>query len=195
MPKPPPSDLPILAFAGPRDWAAWLAKHHAASPGIWLQLAKKASGTPSITYAEAIDGALCHGWIDGQRRSHDAGSFLLRMVPRRADSVWSKINRERADWLRAQGSMKPAGEEAIRRAKSAGRWDGAYDPPSKSKVPADLEAALAARPKAQAFFATLNAQNRYSILFRVQTAKKPETRARRIAEFVKMMAAGKKIYP
>jgi uncharacterized protein YdeI (YjbR/CyaY-like superfamily) len=195
MPKPPPSDLPILAFAGPPDWEDWLAEHHAASAGIWLRLAKKASGTASVTYAEAIDGALCHGWIDGQRRSHDEGSFLLRMVPRRPDSVWSKINRERAGWLRTHGRLKPAGEEAIRRAQASGRWDGAYDPPSKSKVPADLEAALGARPKAKAFFATLNAQNRYSILFRVQTAKKPETRARRIAEFVKMMAAGKKIYP
>jgi uncharacterized protein YdeI (YjbR/CyaY-like superfamily) len=195
MPKPPPSDLPILAFARPRDWEAWLAEHHEASAGIWLKLAKKASGTPSVTYAEAIDGALCHGWIDGQRRSHDEGSFLLRMVPRRPDSVWSKINRERAEWLRAHERMQPAGEEAIRRARASGRWEGAYDSPSKSKVPADLEAALAARPKARAFFATLNAQNRYSILFRVQTAKKPETRARRITEFVKMMAAGKKLYP
>lgn len=178
---------PILSFKTKAAWAAWLAKNHGASSGVWLRLAKKSSGASSVTYAEAIDVALCYGWIDGQKKSESEQHWLQRFVPRKGRSVWSKINREKALSLIARGEMKPAGLKEIERAKGDGRWKDAYDSARNATVPSDLQAALNANAKAKAFFATLNARNRYAILFRIQTAKKAETRARRIQTFVQML--------
>ncbi|MFL6713814.1 MAG: YdeI/OmpD-associated family protein [Sulfurifustis sp.] len=187
--------LPTLSFATPRAFSDWLADHHASSRGIWLRLAKKASGTASITYAEAIDVALAWGWIDGQKKRGDEVSWLQKFTPRGAKSVWSKINREKALALIEAGAMQPAGLAEVERAKQDGRWDVAYDPPSRAKVPDDLQAALAKNTRAAAFFRTLDARNRYSVLWRVQTAKKVETRQKRIAGLVAMLARGEKIHP
>ena len=188
------SELPTVRFASARALATWLAKHHASSRGLWVQMAKKASGIQSITYAEAVEVALCWGWIDGQSRRIDDTWFVQKFTPRGARSMWSKINCERVAQLIADGKMKPAGLAEIERAKRDGRWERAYEPPSRASVPDDLAAALARNKKASAFFAGLNAINRYSILHRVQTAKKPETRARRIAQFVAMLAKHEKIH-
>jgi uncharacterized protein YdeI (YjbR/CyaY-like superfamily) len=182
-------------FRDQQAWAAWLAKNHAASDGVWLKLAKKAAGVPSVTYAEAVEVALCWGWIDGQKQSHDAAWYLQRFTPRGARSTWSKINRQKALALIEAGRMQPPGQREIDRAQQDGRWKAAYDSPSTARVPPDLRAALEQKPKAKAFFATLNAANRYAVLWRVQTAKKPETRARRIAQLVAMLAAGEKLHP
>jgi uncharacterized protein YdeI (YjbR/CyaY-like superfamily) len=190
----PAGELPTVAFADPRAFSAWLAAHHATSRGVWLRLAKKASGIPSVTYAEAIDIALAWGWIDGQKRPGDATSWLQKFSRRGARSIWSKINREKATALITAGVMQPPGLAEVERAQRDGRWDAAYDGPSRSAVPEDLAVALAANARAAAFFATLDAANRYSVLFRIQTAKKPETRARRIEEFVAMLARHEKIH-
>ena len=189
------AELPTLSFAAPRAFSDWLADHHASSRGIWLRLAKKASGTVSITYAEAIDVALAWGWIDGQKQRGDEASWLQKYTPRGAKSVWSKINREKALALIEAGTMQPAGLAEVERAKGDGRWDMAYDSPSQATVPDDLQAALAKNARAAAFFATLDARNRYAVLWRVQTAKKAETRARRIADLVAMLARGEKVHP
>jgi uncharacterized protein YdeI (YjbR/CyaY-like superfamily) len=186
--------LPVLAFAQPRDWAAWLAKHHAQAPGVWLKLAKKDSGIASVTYAQALEVALAWGWIDGQKQAHDATAWLQRFTPRGPRSIWSKINRDKALALIAAGEMKPAGLAEVERAKADGRWAAAYDSQSRSAVPEDLAAALKASPRAAAFFATLDSANRYAILFRLHTAKKPETRARRLEQFVGMLERGEKIH-
>jgi len=178
---------PTLSFKSKAAWGAWLAKNHAASSGVWLRLAKKSSGASSVTYAEAIDVALCYGWIDGQKKSESEQHWLQRFVPRKGRSIWSKINREKALSLIARGEMKPAGLKEIERAKGDGRWKDAYDSARTATVPSDLQAALDANAKAKAFFATLNARNRYAILFRIQTAKKAETRVRRIQTFVQML--------
>ena len=161
---------------------------------MWLRLAKKASGTPSVTYAEAIGVALAWGWIDGQKRLGDETSWLQKFSPRGARSMWSKINRDKATALIAAGAMQPPGLAEVERAQRDGRWDAAYDAPSRAAVPEDLAAALAANPRAAAFFATLDAANRYSVLFRIQTPKKPETRAKRIEHFVAMLARHEKIH-
>jgi uncharacterized protein YdeI (YjbR/CyaY-like superfamily) len=190
----PGGDLPTLAFADPRAFSTWLAANHATSRGVWLRLAKKASGTPSVTYAEAIGVALAWGWIDGQKRPGDETSWLQKFSPRGARSTWSKINRDKATALIAAGAMQPPGLAEVERAQRDGRWDAAYDPPSRAAVPEDLAAALAANPRAAAFFATLDAANRYSVLFRIQTPKKPETRAKRIEHFVAMLARHEKIH-
>jgi len=192
--KKPAADLPILSFENPEAFAAWLSEHHAGSPGLWLKLAKKGSGIASVNYAEALDVALCYGWIDGQKGSFDESWWLQKFTPRGARSIWSKINREKALALIANGRMQPAGLAEIERAERDGRWEAAYDSQSKAEVPADLAAALAASPAAQAFFATLDSANRYAVLFRVHGAKRPETRARRIAQFVEMLARGEKIH-
>jgi uncharacterized protein YdeI (YjbR/CyaY-like superfamily) len=184
-----------MAFKRQKDWAGWLDKHHATSPGVWLRLAMKASKIQSISYAEALEVALCYGWIDGQRKSGDESSFLQKFTPRGAKSIWSKINREKAEALIRSGDMKPAGLQAVERAKQDGRWDAAYDSPSVASVPSDLQAELDKNAKAQAFFAALNSRNRYAILFRIQTAKKAETRARRIQQFVQMLERNEKVYP
>ncbi len=187
--------LPVLAFPDGAAFEAWLAAQPADSPGLWVKFAKKASGIASITDREAIDAALCHGWIDGQRDRFDDRWYLNKYTPRRARSRWSRINCARALELVTAGRMRPAGLAEIERAKADGRWDAAYAPPSKAEVPADLAAALDADPAATAFFATLSAQNRFAILYRVQDAKKPETRAARIAKFVAMLGRGETIYP
>lgn len=194
-PAPPPTDRPILAFAAPAAFAAWLAEHHAESPGIWLRIAKSASGRASVTYAEALDEALCYGWIDGQKKSFDAETWLQKFTPRGPKSMWSKINREKVAALEAAGRMRAAGLAAVERAKADGRWDAAYDSHRTAEVPADLQAALDANDDARAFFGTLNSANRYAVLWRIQTAKRPETRAKRIGDLVAMLGRGERLHP
>jgi uncharacterized protein YdeI (YjbR/CyaY-like superfamily) len=194
-PKTRNTDDPIRAFSTQVEWAAWLEKNHRQAKGLWLRLAKKESKLRSVTYAEALETALCYGWIDGQKRGESEKAWLQRFIPRTAKSIWSKINREKADNLIASGRMKAAGLEAIEAAKQNGRWDAAYDSPKVATVPKDLQAALDASPAAKAFFAVLDRANRYAILFRVQTVKKPETRVRKIRQFVEMLERGEKIHP
>ena len=191
----PSKELPIVQFARQQAWEEWLDQHYAESPGVWLQIAKKASGIASVTYAEALDVALCYGWIDGQKKTYDESSFLQKFTPRRPRSAWSKINQGKVAALIESGKMQPAGLKEIERAKQDGRWEAAYDPPSRATVPEDLQAELDKHPQAGAFFATLNSQNRFAILMRIHTAKKPETRARRIQQFIEMLEKGEKIYP
>lgn len=179
---------PTLSFKNAKAWDAWLEKNHVASRGVWLKLAKKSSRPASLTYPEALDVALTYGWIDGQKKGFDEVAWLQRFTPRGAKSVWSTINREKVAVLEAAGKMKPAGVAAVDAAKADGRWAAAYDGQRRVTVPDDLKAALDANPRALAFFATLKSNNRYAVLFRVHTAKKPETRARRIAELVAMLA-------
>jgi uncharacterized protein YdeI (YjbR/CyaY-like superfamily) len=186
---------PIVLFEHANAWAAWLDENHTTSPGLWLRLAKKASGIASVSYAEAVEVALCHGWIDGQKQTYDQTSWLQRFTPRGPRSIWSKINQKKVKELIEGGQMKPAGLAAIEQAKKTGQWDAAYDPPSAATVPPDLQAELDENAGAKAFFATLNSTNRYAILFRVQTAKKPETRARRIQQFIQMLEKNEKLYP
>jgi uncharacterized protein YdeI (YjbR/CyaY-like superfamily) len=185
-----------LAFETPAKWEAWLAKNHAKSDGITLRLAKLKSGIPSVTYPEALDVALCYGWIDAVKGRESDTFYTQRFTPRRARSIWSKVNRDKVAALIASGRMKPAGLAEIERAKKDGRWDAAYGGFSaRDEIPADLQAALDASPKAKAFFPLLNAQNRYAILFRLHQAKKPETRADRLAKFVDMLKRGETIHP
>jgi uncharacterized protein YdeI (YjbR/CyaY-like superfamily) len=176
-------------------WERWLKRHHATAAGVWIRMAKKASGIASVDHPEALEVALCYGWIDGQRKGEDAEHFLQRFTPRTARSTWSKINRDKVLRLIDEGRMQPAGLTEIERARADGRWDAAYDAQSVATVPPDLQAALDANRKAAAFFAKLDSRNRFAVLFRTQGAKKPETRARRIAQFVEMLAKGEKIYP
>jgi uncharacterized protein YdeI (YjbR/CyaY-like superfamily) len=185
---------PTIAFASRDDWAEWLTEHHDADEGVWLKLAKKGSGIASVTQAEAVEVALCFGWIDGQAKPVDDDYWLQRFTPRRARSRWSKINRDRATALIERGEMRPAGLREVERAKADGRWDAAYASPSAATVPDDLQAALDADDEARAFFATLDSANRYAILYRVQDAKKPETRARRIEKYVAMLREHRKIH-
>ncbi|WP_163996563.1 YdeI/OmpD-associated family protein [Pyxidicoccus caerfyrddinensis] len=192
--KAPAGELPVVPFESQRAWETWLAANHASSRGVWMKLAKKAAGVPSVTYPEALDVALAWGWIDGQKGSFDDAWWLQKFTPRGAKSVWSKVNREKVQALVDAGKMKPTGLAAVELAKADGRWDAAYDSPSKATAPEDLVAAFTANPKAAAFFATLNATNRYAVLWRVQTAKKPETRARRISDLVAMLARHEKIH-
>jgi uncharacterized protein YdeI (YjbR/CyaY-like superfamily) len=184
-----------LECADAAAWTRWLRRHHESAAGIWLRIAKKGSGIASIDHPQALEEALCHGWIDGQRKSDDAQYFLQRFTPRTPRSMWSQINRDKVRKLIDDGRMQPAGLAEVARAKADGRWDAAYEGASVATVPPDLQAALDANPPAAAFFATLNAQNRYAVLFRTQGAKKPETRARRIEKFVEMLARGEKIHP
>lgn len=195
MTEKPKSQLPIIPFASQKAWGKWLKANHQVSAGVWMQLAKKASDVPSITYAEAIEIALCYGWIDGQKQRHNAEAWLQKFTPRGRKSIWSKINREKALALIEDGKMKAAGLAEVERAKQDGRWEQAYDSPGKATVPSDLQAALNNNPRAKAFFATLEGRNRYAILWRVQTAKKAETRVKRIALFVEMLERGEKIHP
>lgn len=181
------NEISTLLFPKQKDWADWLRENHAKSPGVWLKLAKKTSGSQSVSYAEALEIALCYGWIDGQKKSYDESLWLQKFTPRGAKSIWSKINKAKAGELIKSGRMKPAGLNAVERAKQDGRWDAAYDSPSVSTVPADFQARLNKSAKAKAFFATLNSANRYAILFRIQTAKKAETRARKIEQFIEML--------
>ena len=182
-------------FQSQAAWEAWLAENHAASDGVWIKIAKKASGIPSVTHAEALEGALCYGWIDGQRNRFDERWFLQRFTPRRARSNWSRINRAKVEQLIREGRMRPAGLREVERARADGRWDAAYDAPSTAAVPDDLQRALDANPAAAGFFATLSRRNRVAILYQVQDARKPETRVRRIERFVAMLDEGRKPYP
>ena len=182
-------------FATRDAWSKWLDKNHASSSGIWMQIAKKSSGRKSTSYPEALDVALCYGWIDGQKLPLDEVWWLQRFVPRGARSLWSKINREKALALIASGAMKPAGLAAIERATKNGQWESAYDSPRLAVMHHELEVALHREPEAKAFFATLNKANRYAILWRVQTAKRSETRARLIEKFVGMLKRGEKLHP
>lgn len=185
---------PVRLFAIQADWAAWLEKNHRHSQGLWLRLAKKGSGLQSVTYGEALEVALCYGWIDGQKRGDSDQAWLQRFLPRSANSIWSKINRDKAVALIASGRMNAAGLEAVEAAKKAGRWDAAYDSPKAAKVPEDFEAAMDASPRAKKFFQSLDGANRYAVLFRIQTVKKTETRARKIREFVEMLERNETIH-
>jgi uncharacterized protein YdeI (YjbR/CyaY-like superfamily) len=188
------TDLPIKPFASKTKWADWLAKQHDKSTGVWLKLAKKDSGIPSVTYEEALDVALCYGWIDGQKKGFNDKYWLQKFTPRGPKSIWSKINTEKAERLIASGEMKPAGLKAIEAAKQDGRWDAAYSSQKNMTVPEDFQAALDKNKKAKTFFATLNSANRYAILWRIQTAKKPETRSKWIQKFVERLEKGEKLY-
>jgi uncharacterized protein YdeI (YjbR/CyaY-like superfamily) len=185
----------VLSFAGRDDWAAWLDANHATAPGVWLAIARKGAGVESVSRAEALDEALCYGWIDGQARRQDDFTWLQKFTPRAARSIWSKVNCAKVEALIAAGRMRPAGLHAVERARQDGRWDAAYEPPSRAVVPPDLQAALDADAPAAAFFATLDRTNRYAVLFRIATAKRPETRERRIRQFVDMLARGEKLRP
>lgn len=191
----PKDQLPVMRFPDPMAWEAFLHEHHLSSPGIWLQISKKASPIPSVTYAEALEHALCYGWIDGQKGSWDEESFVQRFVPRRPRSIWSKINVEKVERLTSEGKMQPQGLKMVALAKANGNWDNAYGSQSKMEVPEDLAAALAERPAAKAFFEALNSTNRYAILFRLVQAKRPETRTRRLADFIAMLERQEKLYP
>ena len=179
--------LPVLAFADAAALERWLEAQPARSPGLWIKFAKAGSGLQSVTKSEAIDAALCHGWIDGQLDKYDDEHWLIRFTPRKARSKWSQVNRTRATELLESGRMRPGGLAQIEAAKADGRWDAAYAPASTAEVPADLQAALDQNPKAAAFFATLTGANRYAILYRIGAVKKLETRARKIADFVAML--------
>ena len=185
---------PTLPFQSKKKWADWLARQHDNSSGVWLKLAKKDSGILSITYEEALDVALCYGWIDGQKKGFDDRYWLQKFTPRGRKSIWSKINTEKAERLIASGEMKPAGLKAIEAAKQDGRWEAAYASQKNITVPEDFQAALNENKEAKAFFGTLNSANRYAILFRIHNAKKPETRARLIQQFLEMLERGEKIY-
>lgn len=190
-------DAPV-EFANAAALARWYKRHHGTHAGVWLRIAKKASGIASVDHPEALEIALCFGWIDGQRKSDKSDGeqyFLQRFTPRTARSTWSKINRDKALKLIEEERMQSAGLAEVERAKADGRWEAAYDAASVATVPPDLQAALDANKKAAKFFATLDARNRYAVLFRTQGAKKAETRARRIAQFVEMLAKGEKIHP
>jgi uncharacterized protein YdeI (YjbR/CyaY-like superfamily) len=191
----PAGDLPQLLCNDQAAWERWLEEHHAVAPGVWLQLARKDAGVASVSYDEAVEAALCYGWIDSQKRALDARFSLQRFTPRKAGSVWSAVNREKAQRLIAAGRMQPAGLRAIDVAKVNGRWDSAYAGQRTITVPDDLQQALDAEPEAAAFFATLSSANRYAVLYRVQTARRPETRAARIANLVAMLAHHETIHP
>lgn len=186
--------LPVLAFPDAEALEAWLAAQASGSPGFWLKLAKKGSGIASVSKAEAIDVALCHGWIDGRLNPYDEASWLIRFTPRRPRGKWSEVNRVRAEALIAAGRMRPAGLAEVGAAKADGRWDSAYAPQSRAEPPADLQAALDSSPRAAAFFATLKGANRYAVIYRVLDAKRAETRAKRIAKFIAMLERGETLH-
>jgi uncharacterized protein YdeI (YjbR/CyaY-like superfamily) len=185
---------PVLVFASQAEWEAWLDAEHASSEGVWLKFAKRGSGVETVVYAEALDVALCYGWIDSQVARLDERFYLQKFTPRRARSRWSQINRKKIEELTKQGRMKPAGLEQVDLAKADGRWEAAYASPANVEVPDDLQAALEASPKAAEFWETLNKSNRYAIVFQLADAKKPETRARRLEKFVGMLERGEKLY-
>jgi len=185
---------PILAFASQTEWEAWLDGEHASSDGVWLKFAKKGSGVESVVYAEALEVALCYGWIDSQVKSLDERFYLQRFTPRRGRSKWSRVNRDKIEKLTKQGRMKPAGLAQVELAKADGRWEAAYASPANAEVPDDLQAALDGNAKAAEFWASLNKSNRFAILYQLQDAKKPETRARRLEKFMGMLERGEKLY-
>jgi uncharacterized protein YdeI (YjbR/CyaY-like superfamily) len=187
--------LPTLRFASHASWERWLDEHHGDSEGVWIKIAKKQTGIDSVRYPEVLETALCFGWIDGRREAHDETHFLQRFTPRRQRSRWSRINRETAERLIADSRMRAAGLAEVERAKADGSWEAAYEGQRTITVPDDLARELDTRPQANAFFEQLSSQNRYAILYRLQDAKRPETRARRLAKFVAMLEAGETIHP
>jgi uncharacterized protein YdeI (YjbR/CyaY-like superfamily) len=186
---------PGMPFPSPEAWESWLAEHGSHSKGLWVRFARKDSGVESVTHDEALDVALCYGWIDGQTRKFDDTHWDQRFTPRGPRSRWSQVNRERVLALVERGRMRPAGLAEMERAQADGRWERAYAPASRIEVPPDLAAEFEAHPAAAAFFATLDSRNRYAVLYRIHDAKKPETRARRIAQFVAMLERQEKVYP
>lgn len=188
-------DLPILTFSSTEDFTSWLAKHHKESAGIWIRLFKTKSGVPTITYAEALDVALCHGWIDGQKKSYDTESWLQKFTPRRNKSIWSQRNRDHVDRLYKSGLMQAAGIEEVEAAKADGRWEQAYESSANMTVPVDFLNELVKDKNAEAFFKTLNKTNLYSIVWRLQTAKKAETRNKRMKAILEMLKKGEKFHP
>ena len=187
--------LPILLFENQLSWEAWLEEHHTETKGIWLKIAKKGSAISSIDYAEALESALCYGWIDGQKAALDDQYWLQKFTPRRPKSKWSQQNCDKAEALIASGRMQSAGYRQVELAKEDGRWEAAYASQSQIAVPDDFQSELDKNQKAKVFFSTLNSINRYAILYRIQTAVKPETRAARIEKFINMLSKGLKIYP
>jgi uncharacterized protein YdeI (YjbR/CyaY-like superfamily) len=185
---------PILQLASEAEWEAWLGAEHGSSDGVWLKFAKKGSGVETVVYAEALDVALCYGWIDSQVARLDERFYLQKFTPRRSRSKWSRINRDKIEELKKQGRMRPAGLEQVELAKAEGRWDAAYASPANVEMLPDLQAELDANPRAAAFWETLNKSNRFAILYQLQDAKKPETRVRRLAKFVGMLERGEKLY-
>ncbi|HYQ45959.1 MAG TPA: YdeI/OmpD-associated family protein [Polyangiaceae bacterium] len=188
------AELPVQHFANAGAFERWLRTHHETCPGIWLRLMKKTSEQPGVSYAEALDLALAYGWIDGQTKTHDADSWLRKFVPRGARSIWSKINRDKALALIAAKRMQPAGLAQVERAQADGRWQAAYDSARKAEPSAEFAAALAASPRARAFFEKLSGANRYAVLFREKAPKRPETRARKIRDLIAMLERGETIH-
>jgi uncharacterized protein YdeI (YjbR/CyaY-like superfamily) len=193
MPEQVP-DLSVEEFVSAKTWERWLARHHATAPGLWLMIAKKGSGVVTVDVTDAIEVALCYGWIDGLRHGHDATYFRQRFTPRKPRSKWSQINRDRVEALIAAGRMRPAGQAQVDAAKADGRWDAAYAGSRTIEVPDDLTKALRRNAKSRRAFAALDSANRYAILFRIHDAKRPETRARRIEQFVTMLEEGRTIH-
>jgi uncharacterized protein YdeI (YjbR/CyaY-like superfamily) len=191
----PKDGLPILKLAGQKAWEIWLEKQHDAEAGAWLMTAKKSASERTVTHPEALESAICFGWIDGQRVPHDESYFLQRFTPRKGRSKWSQINRDKAEQLIAAGRMRPAGLAQVEAAKLDGRWAAAYEPQSRATIPPDFQQALDDNPNAKAFFATLRGQNRYAFLYRLQDAKRPETRRKRIDSFVDMLNERRTFYP
>ncbi len=187
--------LPIMSFETQQDWERWLTEYHTGTKGIWLKIAKKETGIPSINYSEALDSALCYGWIDGQKASFDDQYWLQKFTPRRPKSIWSKVNCDKATALIAEGRMQPAGIRQVELAKADGRWESAYESQSKITIPADFQSELDKNQKAKDFFSALDSINRYAILFRIHSAKKPATRSARINKFIEMLSNNQKIYP
>jgi uncharacterized protein YdeI (YjbR/CyaY-like superfamily) len=187
--------IPIMSFETQQEWEAWLKENHTETRGIWLKIAKKGALTPSVSYAEALDSALCYGWIDGQKAAFDDKYWLQKFTPRTAKSIWSKINCGKAEALIADGRMQPEGLRQVELAKSDGRWERAYESQSKITIPDDFQSELDKNPKAQDFFNTLDSANRYAFLFRIHAAKKPEMRSAKIQKFVDMLNQQQKLHP
>ena len=187
-------NLPVLLFSSKQEWHSWIAANHNQPQGVWLKHAKKSSDKESVSYQEALEEALCYGWIDSQKQAYDGDYYLQKFTPRGSKSVWSKINVAKAEILIRNGKMQPAGLAAVNLAKSDGRWDAAYDSPSTSQVPVDFKAALDKNPQAKQFFDTLNKTNVYALCWRINTAKRPETRRARIAKFIDMLNRGEKLH-
>lgn len=189
------ANLPVLLCDSARQWEEWLAEHHAQPQGVWLKIAKKGTGAASVSYADALEAALCYGWIDAQKKAYDDTYWLQKFTPRRPKSIWSRVNTDKALRLIAAGRMQPAGLREVEAARQDGRWDAAYQAQSTLAIPDDFRIELERNPQARAFFETLNKLNRYAICHRIETARKPETRRARIEKFIAMLASGEKIYP
>jgi uncharacterized protein YdeI (YjbR/CyaY-like superfamily) len=195
MPTNPKQDLPVLEISDQCAWEEWLAANHESSGGVWLKIAKKGAARSTVTYTEAIEAALCCGWIDGQKGAYDESFWLQRFTARKARSKWSLINREKATALIAAGRMKPAGLAEVQRAQQDGRWEAAYEPQGRATVPEDFQRELNRNPEAKALFLTLTGANRYAFLYRIADAKRPETRAKRVATFIAMLNDRKTFHP